>query len=51
MINEGRGISELNKEETEDIFNILKSNGWQTFDRQILNNFRKMNIFKKIANF
>lgn len=37
MINEGRGISELNKEETENLFNIFKKDGYQTFDYQILN--------------
>lgn len=37
MINEGRGISELNKEETENIFNIFKETGYQTFNHQILN--------------
>jgi len=37
MINEGRGISELNKEETENIFNIFKKEGYQTFEHQILN--------------
>lgn len=37
MINEGRGISELNKEETENIFNIFKKYGYSTFGHQILN--------------
>jgi hypothetical protein len=37
MINEGRGISELNKEETENLFNIFKKDGYQKFDHQILN--------------
>lgn len=37
MINEGRGISELNKEETENLFNIFKRDGYQTFSYQILN--------------
>jgi len=37
MINEGRGISELNKEETENIFNIFRKEGYQTFEHQILN--------------
>ena len=37
MINEGRGISELNKEETENIFNIFRKGGYQTFEHQILN--------------
>lgn len=37
MINEGRGISELNKEETENLFNIFKKDGYQTFNHQILN--------------
>ena len=37
MINEGRGISQLNKEETEILFNIFKDGGYRTFDHQILN--------------
>jgi hypothetical protein len=37
MINEGRGISELNKEETESLFNIFQKEGYQTFEHQILN--------------
>jgi hypothetical protein len=37
MINEGRGISELNKEETENLFNIFQKEGYQTFEHQILN--------------
>lgn len=37
MVNEGRGISELNKEETENLFNIFKENGYQIFNHQILN--------------
>jgi hypothetical protein len=37
MINEGRGISGLNKEETENLFNIFKEGGYQTFNHQILN--------------
>ena len=37
MINEGRGISELNKEETENLFNIFKETGYQKFNHQILN--------------
>lgn len=37
MIKEGRGISELNKEETENLFLIFKENGYQTFNYQILN--------------
>lgn len=37
MLNEGRGISELNKEETENIFNLFKENGYSSSDHQILN--------------
>lgn len=37
MIDEGRGISELNKEETENLFNVFKKDGYKTFDHQILN--------------
>lgn len=37
MLNEGRGISEVNKEETENIFSIFKNNHFSTFDHQILN--------------
>lgn len=37
MINEGRGISDLNKEETENIFNIFKDSGYSKFTHQILN--------------
>lgn len=37
MINEGRVISELNKEETENIFNIFKMNSFSIFEHQILN--------------
>jgi hypothetical protein len=37
MINEGRGISELNKEETENIFDTFKRIEYKTFDHQILN--------------
>ena len=37
MINEGRGISELNKEETKNLFNIFQKEGYQTFEHQILN--------------
>jgi uncharacterized protein YjaZ len=36
-IKEGRGISETNKEETENIFNIFKNKHFSTFDHQILN--------------
>ncbi len=32
-----RGISELNKEETDNLFNIFKETGYQTFNHQILN--------------
>lgn len=42
MINEGRGISELNKEETESLFNIFKETGYQTFNHQILNRIVKI---------
>jgi hypothetical protein len=38
-LNEGRGISELNKEETINLFNIFKSNSFSTFEYQILNRF------------
>src|ERR1035437_1799183 len=37
MINEGRGISELNKIETENIFNVFKTDGFSTFEHQLLN--------------
>jgi hypothetical protein len=37
MISEGRGISEINKEETENIFNVFKSEYFSTFEHQILN--------------
>lgn len=37
MINEGRGISELNKEETENILKIFKFGGYNIFKHQILN--------------
>jgi len=37
IIKEGRGISEVNKEETENIFNIFKSKHFSMFDHQILN--------------
>jgi len=37
MLTEGRGISELNKDETENIFNRFKSNSFSTFEHQILN--------------
>ena len=37
MINEGRGISELNKKETENIFNIFLNKSFHTFEYQILN--------------
>lgn len=37
MLNEGRGISNINKIETENIFNIFTKNGFSTFEHQILN--------------
>jgi hypothetical protein len=37
VVNDGRGISELNKEETENLFNSFKDTGYQTFNHQILN--------------
>lgn len=37
MINEGRGMSELNKEETENLFNVFKKDGYKIFNHQILN--------------
>jgi len=37
MLNEGRGISDINKEETENLFKIFKKNGYCTSDYQILN--------------
>jgi gas vesicle protein len=37
MLNEGRGISDINKIETENIFDILNKNGFSTFEYQILN--------------
>jgi hypothetical protein len=37
MVNEGRGISDLNKEETEILFNIFKKNKYHTFKHQVLN--------------
>ena len=37
MLNEGRVISELNKEETENIFNIFKIKKFTKFDHQLLN--------------
>jgi hypothetical protein len=37
MISEGKNISEINKEETENIFNVFKSEHFSTFDHQILN--------------
>jgi hypothetical protein len=39
MINEGTGISELNKEETENLFKLFKIKGYGTFDYQILNRY------------
>jgi hypothetical protein len=36
-MNEGRGISDINKEETENIFNTFLLNGFSTFEHQILN--------------
>jgi gas vesicle protein len=36
-INEGRGVFELNKEETKNLFNIFKNKGYSVFDYQILN--------------
>jgi hypothetical protein len=44
MINEGRGISELNKEETENIFNIFINNPFSDFEHQILNRNVKINF-------
>jgi hypothetical protein len=37
MLNEGRGISDIDKEETENLFKIFKENGYYTSDYQILN--------------
>jgi hypothetical protein len=37
MLNECRGISDINKEETENLFKIFKKNGYCTSDYQILN--------------
>ena len=37
MLNEGRGISDINKIETENIFDIFDKNGFSTFKYQILN--------------
>lgn len=36
-MNEGRGISELNKEETENLFNIFQKNGYYSFENEYLN--------------
>jgi hypothetical protein len=44
MINEGRSISELNKEETENIFNIFINNPFSDFEHQILNRNVKINF-------
>jgi len=49
MISEGRGISEINKEETENIFNVFKSEHFSTFDHQILN--RVVEITFKEGNY
>lgn len=49
MINEGRGISELNKEETENIFNIFKKKSFSNFEHQILN--RIIDIKFSIGNY
>jgi len=49
MINEGRGISELNKEETENIFNIFKEKSFSIFDYQLLN--RNVEITFKEGNY
>lgn len=49
MLNEGRGISDINKIETENIFNIFKNNGFSTFDHQILNKI--INITFEIGNY
>jgi hypothetical protein len=46
MISEGRDISEINKEETENIFNVFKSEHFSTFDHQILNRIVEI-TFKK----
>lgn len=49
MLNEGRGISDINKIETENIFNIFKNNGFSTFDHQILN--KNINVTFEIGNY
>ena len=49
MINEGRGISNLNKIETDNIFKIFEKNGFSSFDHQILN--RVMKITFEIGNY
>jgi len=37
MLKEGRGISEINKIESENIFNVFKNKGFSTFEHQVLN--------------
>ena len=49
MINEGRGISDINKIETENIFNILKNKGFSEFDHQILNKI--IHIIYELGNY
>jgi hypothetical protein len=49
MINEGRGISDLNKEETENIFNIFINKPFSVFEHQILN--RIVEITFKYGNY
>lgn len=49
MINEGRGISEINKIETENIFNRFKKYSFSTFEHQILN--RIIEITFSIGNY
>lgn len=49
MISEGRGISDLNKEETDNIFDIFKKEGYKTFTYQILN--RSVEITFKEGNY
>lgn len=49
MINEGRGISEINKIETENIFNRFKKHSFSTFEHQILN--RIIEITFSIGNY
>lgn len=48
-INEGRGISDINKIETERLFNVFKASGYTTFNYEILG--KNINVTFDVGNY